>query len=1481
MKNLFPPQDAVREFDEQNDTPPIDSDVPTPSQSHQPSDGQTDAQFQSNATSQPRPSSKHLNGDIGTEFDSDSDSIVARGNFSPELNRVRIVAIGASAGGLEALERTLASIPSRLDVAFVVLQHLSPDHESHLGELLSRKTSLPIETAKTDVAPKANHIYLIPRDAELEILAGRFVLHQRDPNSKRLRSIDRFMESLAVDRAHHSVAVVLSGTGSDGTIGAQAIHAVDGLVIAQTPDSAAFDGMPTSLIRSGCVDLILDPEAIGSTLADYGSCNLSASDFAIQMFLDADQVNVLNELNESAAQTLEVELSRFRAAKVFRAAASVLGGAERFTIGDVVDPQLFANDSQSLLLPLLDYTKLISSIREEIVDDSEMLVQFHEALLRCVKDQLQEPGYLNFLGKRVIPQAVRQSRESRSIRCWIPASKDPLEACLLSAMLQRECEVRKCDPEIKIFVTRKKIAVPPRDDWWSFDAERFRGIDENLWKANFTRCADKIQLNEVCRSHIQWVDFDIFDEEVPAELDVVIVRGLLTLLKADSQRLAISKLAQSTRLKGFICLGDGETVNIASRNFVQLDRRFRLYRKVFDYREKFTSARETPAGTDGRVIKTMAGPHSKGFGVGAQISSITHTNATMSKAYDKAFQFLETPGFVVTDTLELIHSFGGGNGWLTVGAGTYSNLILDMCPKPLADILPGAVSRALHLQDDIEVPDVKLPLIATDSLIPPTGSGDVTYGLFRLIVSPLATRTKPCYALILLKNEADSVFTQAASIDDANGEAMANAENGNADVSAARTALSGSGDRNFSDTAKRLAEVERELSQTKRHLRSTVLALETSNEELQATNEELTASNEEMQSSNEELQSINEEVISVNEEMHGKVAELRESYDDMDNLLRSAEIAVIYLDHELCVRRFTPRAANYFRLQPEDVGRPLDHFRNYLNYDLILEDCRNVLETDVPSDTEIRDEQGNYLLLRLLPYRQAEQTTGVVIAILEIGRAKQAEFKARRLRAIIASSPDAIVGLSPAGLIETWNRGAVNMYGYEEEEIIGRPYEKLALDDSVRFADLATLTTTDSATPFQTKHRRSDGSMFHASIAASRYSMDDESDKLAISVRDISAQVQAEKLVREAVARRDQFLAVLSHELRNPLNAISAASQIMRKETEHPHRALSVINRQIVHAVRLLDDLLDISRITRGELNLQMDLVDLTEICRDAVDSMTNLFEQKHQTIDTQMPDQPLILNADRERLLQTLDNLLSNATKYTPEGGHVELIVRRVDVDGQPSAQITVRDDGVGISEQEYDSIFKLFSQSNDDVDGLGIGLALVKGITDSHGGTVEVFSEGLNQGTCFKITLPISAELTTLHRVERNHEDPALIENALRIVLVEDGDDNRSLLTDLLQLDGHEVHGFASGRAGLQAILDLKPDVAMTDVGLPDISGLDIAREVRRHFNRDQIYLIAVTGLGLAADRARVSDAGFDEHVVKPIDMSRLRTILSRRKS
>jgi len=706
-----------------------------------------------------------------------------------------------------------------------------------------------------------------------------------------------------------------------------------------------------------------------------------------------------------------------------------------------------------------------------------------------------------------------------------------------------------------------------------------------------------------------------------------------------------------------------------------------------------------------------------------------------------------------------------------------------------------------------------------------------------------------------------------------------------------------------------------ERAATQEYLQATIQEQEHTNQDLKVANEEILSSNEELQSTNEELetakeeiQATNEELNITNEELSSRNSQLHQLNNDLNNLLASINIPILMLTNDLRIRRFTPMAQRLFNFIPTDTGRPFSDIRANLNIldleSLILE----VLETLSVKELEVQTQEGHWYTLRIRPYRTTEnQIDGVVLVLLDIDTLKRTaatlEAAHNYAEAIVETVQVPLLVLESDLRVIKANSSFYETFQVSRPETaqslifdLGNgqwniPQLRSLLQDI--FADETALHN------FEVEHQFERIGQKTMLLNARKIILDGESQRILLSIEDITERKQFETdrfqlLTQEQSARqqaevanraKDEFLSNLSHELRNPLNTILGWAQILRRrqlDKAGVARALEMIERSAKAQSQLIEDMLDISRITSGKLQLNTRLLDLVSVVGMAIESVQLSAEAKSIQIGSHLTSTAIV--GDSDRLQQVLWNLLSNAIKFTPAGGRVEIALAPV----QSYAEISVSDTGQGIRAQLLPYIFDRFRQGDSSTtkgnQGLGLGLSIVRHIVELHGGTVRAESPGVGQGTTIIVQLPLRPmplEVTPSNLVAvQEPPDSASQEvfslEGLHILAVDDDLGSLALLEWMLKEVGAEVVAVTSVREAIAALIESpgRYDALLADIGMPEEDGLALIHQVRAMDAEagGRIPAVAITAYVSDRERQMSIDAGFQIHMTKPIDQTQL---------
>jgi two-component system CheB/CheR fusion protein len=1315
-----------------------------------------------------------------------------------------IVGIGASAGGLDPLVRFFDNLPKDTGMAFVIVQHLSPDFKSLMDELLARHTLLPIHLVEDGMRVEADHVYLIPAKKEMIISGGRLLLSDRHRQQELTLPIDVFFRSLAQDCGPQAIAIVLSGGGSDGSRGICHIHDAGGLVLAQDLESAQFDGMPKAAIETRVVDHTLPPQDMPRVLLEHVGERSTGQPAAIDA--KPPEPRGLEAVYRMLETEFGLDFNHYKPSTVTRRIERRLALAQSPNIDE--------------------YLARLRSDRTE-------LDALYRDLLIGVTRFFRDPEAFALLEQRVLPELLTREPRHAPLRLWVAGAATGEEAYSLAILLQ-DLMATHGERPVKIFATDVHRGSLEQAATGVYGEDAVSSVSSDRLARYFTHSAGTYQVIPELRQMIVFAQHNVISDAPFTRVDLITCRNLLIYLQPAAQQRVLSVFHFALTPGGVLLLGPSETLGTLADGFEVLDKHWQLYRKAGEVRTRVEARRTPLLSMDARAPVPPVLPPAR------------HSIGQLLSVYDALLEETLPPSLILSDRGELLHVLGGAARFLRVRDGRQSLDVQDLVHADLKMIFVGGVKRALSERSPVVFNGVR------------AGGDDQVYRVtFRVV-----TGRTPTARHVVVSFESPTPVPRPAA-----------PQTIQIDIDQV--------------SQQQLAALEAELGTTKESLQAAIEQLEASNEELQASNEELQASNEELQSTNEELQSVNEELYTVNAEYQRKIAELTELTNDMDNLLASTEVGTIFLDGQLRIRKFTPQVTETFGLLPQDVGRPIDTFVHKMRHPGLAEDLKRVLALGEPIERDLVDVKGKTYFLRLLPYRAKGVIDGVVLTLIDVTGLKAAEdalFHERYLlNSLLRTVPDAIYFKDARGRFIRFNHAMAAKLGLRDPaEAIGKTALDLPEHEAAMAMHREDEVVIRSGQPqHYSLERRTTTDGAEAWDMVTRLPLIDRSNAIVgvIAIfRDVTEQVRAKAKIDEEVRRRDEFLAMLSHELRNPLGAVVSATAMLKafdSQNGAPARPVEILERQSRQMARLLDDLLEVSRVTQNKIELRRGVVDLRQIATDAVDAVRSQAEEKGLELRVDVDGEPLSVFGDPARLQQIQINLLNNAVKYTPPGGTISVWAGRDD----HQAVIRVKDNGNGIPPQMLDSVFDLFVQARHTLDhaegGLGVGLTLVRALVEMHGGTVSARSDGDGAGSEFAVRLP----LTTLANSPDSLEQSSLSAppTGTTVVVVEDNADSREMLCTILAHAGLACHGAADGWAALRLIDEVSPEIVLLDVGLPGMDGLEIARRIRANARHSGVRLIALTGYGQASDRRATKQAGFDYHLVKPVQPQELLAVLA----
>ncbi len=1363
-----------------------------------------------------------------------------------------IVGIGASAGGLEAFTQLLKALPDDTGMGFVLIQHLSPDRASLLPELLARATGMPVAQVEGEPAVQPNHVYVIPPGLDMCVSAGKLELVPRATVRGHHHPIDQFLRSLAEDQAHCAIGVILSGTANDGTLGLEEIKAAGGITFAQD-DSAQQVSMPQSAAATGCVDFVLSPQGIAEELVRISQHPLTAPEVTADSEGNA-KLRQFGRVLKRLSSVTGVDFTRYKASTLSR---RIL---RRMALHKIPDPQ--------------EYEQFMQDRPEEV----EAL---YEDVLIHVTRFFRDPEVFEAIKADYLLALFRNRAPQEPVRVWVVGCSSGEEAYSLAILCAEAAQEVGSKAPLQLFASDLSARMIHRARLGFYPATIEADVSPERLHHYFMEESGGYRVSRAIRDSCVFAPHNVLTDPPFSRMDVVSCRNLLIYMEPVLQQKVLPLLHYALRPSGVLLLGKSETMSVSAGLFKVDEGGNQVFSRLPGGESRLAVGQTAPAARPGRPAPGLA----------ARTISAQGTPGEVQREADRILAArYAPPGVLVSEELEVLQFWGDTSHYLTPMPGRATLNVLRMARPGTLVALRTAIEAARNTESAARHPVTLVPQLSAAST-----------GLEVVRISQVGARPG---GFLILFGETD--------------------HGTGARRRAARPTAHSADDSRVDQLEREADRLSQELEGTRDYLQAMIeqeqainQELQSATEEAQSANEELQSINEELETSKEEIQATNEELTTVNDELNGRNEDLHRISNDWFNLLESVEVPIIILGRDLGIRRYSPVAGDVLRLIPADLGRPigdvnlglhveeghpLEHAaegaRLTVTLDLvpIVEEVLRTLECH---EREVR-RNDRWYLLRVRPYHTLDKKVeGAVLVFLDVNTLKRAQQYAE---AIVSSVHEPLLVLDHDLRIRTANPFFLETFHVTAAETEGRYFFGVGRGHWDR-PELRRLLSEVLENGLSFEDFLVEGDFHpigHKVMLLNARQLPGEAGtkpQILLVMGDNTAAFALQSVLRQRVDElaaadraKNEFLAMLGHELRNPLAPVLFANEILarRVQGDPVEQQCRLIERQIRQMGRLLDDLLEGSKVSQGMISLNRVEVDLALIVSNAVNTAAMGFELRRQELSYHVLQEPVPIMGDPVRLNQIVSNVLNNASKYTEPGGKID-----VRLDTEPNkAVLRVRDNGIGIAPELLPRVFDLFTQGERSLDrsqgGLGIGLALVKNLMALHGGTAEVRSAGLGHGSEFTLRFPLLKAPVSAREPRQPLSDSASSvhgkearalpsEDRPRILVVDDNRDNADTMVELGEVWGYHLRAAYDGPSAIDVALEFHPDVVLLDIGLPGMDGLQVARRLRQEPSISGVRLVALTGYGGAADRENSRNAGFDHHLTKPVDPRELEQLLT----
>jgi two-component system CheB/CheR fusion protein len=1186
-------------------------------------------------------------------------------------NLFPVVGVGASAGGLEAFKKLVKAIPRESGIAYILVQHLHPDHSSALPEILQRETHLPVSEISDNVKVEPDHVYVIPSNKMLVATDGILQLSPRPSRNQKNMPIDIFFTSLAEVHKSHAIGIVLSGNGADGTIGLRNIKEEGGITFAEDPDSAAYDSMPQSAVKAGVVDFILAPENMPNELSKLNSTFkiLPSGDNAIPVKPTEEQsfkqIFALLRLNNG------VDFTYYKQSTIRR---RVL---RRMIICKLEN--------------IADYLVLLKQSKPE----QDTLFQ---DILIPVTSFFRDPKIFENISQTVLPQLVKDKSSVNALRIWVAGCSTGQEAYSIAMCICEYLSDKISTVRVQIFATDLSEKSITKARLGIYNKSEIEGLSEYRIHEFFTKTNGNYQVKKRIRDMCVFAKHNFLKDPPFAKLDLISCRNVLIYLEPFLQKKAFTVFHYALNRKGYLWLGKSESIGNSSEYFLPVGKSEKIFtRKSFPGRF-MNIASESREETLREKDHTTHLPERK-------------ADDFQKDADDILLAKYTPPGVIVNDQFDIVQFRGSTGDFLEASPGKASLNVLKMARDGLSFEVRNALQRSKTTKETFIKKNIAFnngEKIVTIEVIPLLNAIDLHFLILFKDVSPVINKTVESESLALKENP-ENIRNQ---------------------------------------------QLEKDLALAREDMRSISEEQEAANEELQSANEELLSGSEELQSLNEELETSKEELQSTNEELITVNQELFERNEQYNQERLFAETIVSSLHEPLLVitRDFKIKSANKsfykdFKITEEEtLGKVLFDLQHN-GWD--IPDLRSQLLRIQNNNEKFIEWEVTYnfpaagmrtICFNAQPIQKENDEKLILLAFNDTTIIKEIERVERRnsdnLKLILGKIPQITFTTSPDGAVTYFNQFFLDYSGLALSEALSWGWESVIkpemLNDVKEAWEHCIETGKDFSMEILLKRKSDNTYRWHLSRAVAI--LNDEGK--VISWVGAAVDIHDQKTKEQA---KDEFISIASHELKTPLTTAKAYIQLLEMGMKETNDKDLIFAQKAGASIERLNDLIgelmDVSKIQNGKLELNVASFNFKAMVSEAVESIQYVSPDHHILLSGEIGEP---VKGDRERLQQVVVNLLSNAVKYSPKSKKVHVNIEKK----EGVVKVSVTDTGIGIRKESLEKIFERYYREEQRAvhfQGLGIGLFISYEIIQRHNGKIWAQSEA-GKGSTFYFTIPIA---------------------------------------------------------------------------------------------------------------------------------------------